>query len=92
MRIRATAAMAAVLLCAASLGSAQTVPPGTSNEYAAPGMFPDYGPGLMPCGEWLDFRRGQSRPEDWTMWKFSVTWVLGWVSAAHHYKVRGACV
>jgi hypothetical protein len=47
MRIHVTAAMAAVLLCAASLGSAQNAGPGKGVEPLT------YGAGNRSCGDWL---------------------------------------
>src|SRR5262249_49343881 len=78
MRIRATAAMATVLLCAASLGSAQTAPP--------PGQFVDYGAGPESCGSWLAARQATGT----SLWLQSGQWVLGWVSAAGASNVPAA--
>jgi hypothetical protein len=47
MRIRVTAAMAAVLLCAASSGFALTVAPGTAHVVT-------YGAGAQSCGKWQE--------------------------------------
>jgi hypothetical protein len=67
--------MAAVLLCAASLGSAQTAPPGKYSEYGA---------GAASCGHWLASRN------DHALHGIQINWVLGWVSAAGYYNVQGA--
>jgi len=72
MRIRATAAMAAVLLCAASASSAQTAPP-------KPPII--YGQGVSSCGTWLAARGELPRH------LAQISWVLGWLSAAGHYSV-----
>lgn len=69
--------MAAVLLCAASLGSAQDLPPGRYNNYGA---------GLTTCGTWLA-ERGDSRQQQ--AWSLDHQWVLVWVSAAGYYYVQG---
>jgi hypothetical protein len=75
MRIRATAATAA-LLCAASLGSAQA---------AEPGKFTMYGSGSASCGDWLAARTEQSDVRH----QVQLAWVLGFLSAAGGYDVRG---
>jgi hypothetical protein len=67
--------MAAVLLCAASLGSAQDLPPG---------QFHVYGPGTLSCGTWLA-NRGIVNAH-----LGQLDWVLGFVSAAGGYNVLGA--
>jgi len=75
MRFRATAAMAAMLLCAASLGSAQTATPGVQHMVG-------YGAGGPSCGKWLAERKG-------TNWYTMGQWLLGWLTAAGYYNVRG---
>jgi hypothetical protein len=78
MKIRATAAMAAALLCAASLGSAQAAPPRQSDLILIPA-----GAGASSCGQWLADRKGEH-------WYPSWEWVIGWLSAAGYYNVRGS--
>jgi hypothetical protein len=72
MRIRATVAVAAVILCAASLGSAQDPPPG---------QFTNYGVGTQSCGTWLAARKQQT---DYASMVY-LNWVLAWLSAAGYY-------
>jgi hypothetical protein len=67
MRIRATAAMATVLLCAAISASARPADPSKG-----PVM---YGPGTASCGKWLADR------ENVAMHQIELSWVLGWLSA-----------
>jgi hypothetical protein len=69
--------MAAVLLCAASLGSAETAHP--------PGQYKDYGQGNLSCGRWLTDRRSDQATS-----LSDISWVLGWLSAAGYYDARGA--
>ena len=69
MRIRATAAMATVLLCAAISTSARAADPGKS--------FTIYGAGTKSCGNWLaDRKEGQA------MEQVELSWALGWLSAS----------
>ena len=74
MRIRATAAIATVLLCAAISDPAHA---------ADPGGFEAYGAGLLSCGKWLAARKGNN-------WYENGQWVFGWVSAAGNYNVQGS--
>jgi hypothetical protein len=74
MRILAAAALATVLLYVAISGSAQAAPSG---------QYTTYGEGSLSCGTWLAHRTGgEQYPYN--------AWVLGWVSAAGYYQVRGA--
>lgn len=74
MRINPAGATAVVFLCAAISGPARADPPGT---------FHAYGVGGQSCGVWLDDRRKGAAGED------DLGWLLGWVSAAGAYNVRG---
>jgi hypothetical protein len=68
MRIRATVVIAAALLCAANLGSAQPADP-------SKGVGPiTYGAGTRSCGNWLADRGNIHDVE--------IEWVLGWLSAS----------
>jgi hypothetical protein len=67
--------MATVLLCAASAGSAQTAPAGKAWSY---------GPGGLSCGTWLDAGKQES-----VRHQVHLNWVLGWLTAAGAYSVRG---
>jgi len=74
--------MAAALLCAAISGSAQTAQTLPSDKYR------DYGAGVASCGKWLADR------SDWLANRsiqhgVDLSWVLGWLSAAGYYDVRG---
>ena len=80
------AAIAAVLLCAASSGFAQRAPPGVP-------MF-QYGVGTTSCGKWLAERKelGRYTPaerRELALHSLHIQWVLGWVSAAGLYNVQG---
>jgi hypothetical protein len=75
MRIRATAATAAVFLCTASLGCAENAPPG-------PGQFTNYGPGTASCGTWL---AEHGTPMQQMQHYVLGSSVLGWVTAAGYY-------
>jgi hypothetical protein len=71
MRVHVTAAMAAVFLCAASLGSAQapaqaTAPPGQVEVTV-------YGAGTRSCGQWLADRETPMHP-------LELSWVLGFLT------------
>ena len=73
MRIRATAAMGAVLLCAASLASAQ--PPGQAGAPSGVEVTV-YGAGTASCGKWLADR--QTPP----LHNNELSWVLGFLTAS----------
>src|SRR5215472_11834349 len=80
MRICATAAMAAMFLCATISDPAQAAPPG---------QFMFYGSGGVSCGKWLAQRRGKESSDEWIAWHGDLGWVLGWLSAAGYYTVGG---
>ena len=74
MRIRATAAIATVLLCAASSASTQPADPGKGVEPLT------YGAGNRSCGKWLADRGNN------VVHNVDLSWVLGWLSAAGGYS------
>lgn len=76
MRIRATSVIAAVLLCAASSGSAQTPAQAT----APPGQVEVtvYGAGTRSCGQWLADRETPMHPVE-------LSWVLGFLTASENF-------
>jgi hypothetical protein len=71
MRIRATAAMAAVFLCAASSGFAQTAGPGQVAVTV-------YGAGTSSCGKWLADRESLFHSVE-------LNWVLGFLTASENF-------
>jgi hypothetical protein len=65
--------MAAMLVCSTISNSAQALPPGQAWYYGA---------GDSSCGTWLANRKEGN-------WYTDGQWVLGWLSAAGYYDVRG---
>jgi hypothetical protein len=72
--------MAAVFLCATISDPAQAAPPG---------QFMLYGSGGVSCGKWLAQGRSKEFSDEWIAWQGDLGWVLGWLSAAGYYDVRG---
>jgi hypothetical protein len=69
--------MAAVLLCAASFGSAQAAP---AQAAARPGQVEVtvYGAGTASCGKWLADRETPMHPVE-------LSWVLGFLTASENF-------
>jgi hypothetical protein len=91
MRIRATVVIAAVFLCTASLGSAQTAAPAQAapaQAAAPPGQVEVtlYGAGGASCGSWLADRNNLKQNIEATFRStVELNWVLGFLTASENF-------